>query len=307
MTDAHIFLIDTLTTRDSQQRAEQIASLPRCTITRGDIRDKSLLYALFARHCFDQVIHFANKRRIHTVGDNPESFIDTNIQGTQTILEVAANQWFGRYADAQFIYVSTEQVYGELHHGAPPFSETDRLLPSCPYAASKASAELMAQSYHRAFGFPTRIVRPSTVYGPAQGGAHFIPRVIRHGLQSTPITLHEAPETLRQWLWVEDFCRGVYTVSRNGKSGEIYNIGGHHEYSHHDIVGEICQQLNKPLSEAITLKEDLLAHHQRRALSTAKLRDLGWSPQISIEHGLSRCIQWYTTHRSWWDSSYEIA
>jgi len=289
----NIINLDKLTYAGNAANLSDLGRSPRYEFIRGDIGDSGVTEAIFGKG-IDWVINFAAESHVDRSIENPRPFIDTNIGGTQNLLEMAR-----KYPVRKFIQVSTDEVYGSLGPEGY-FSERSLPAPTSPYSASKAGADLLALAYWRTFGVPVIITRSSNNYGPFQYPEKLIPLMITNALEDKPLPLYGDGLNIRDWLHVADHCRALAVVLQRGRIGEIYNIGGHHELTNRRIVETILQYLNKPDS-LLTYVADRLGHDRRYAVDTSKIeREVGWRPTVSFETGLTETIRWYVANSAWW-------
>jgi dTDP-glucose 4,6-dehydratase len=259
---------------------------------KGDICDEKLV-KLAMEDC-DFVINFAAETHVDKSIVNSAAFVQTDVLGTQVLLEAAKELQVER-----FIQVSTDEVYGSIRNGS--FGESDKLDPSSPYAASKAGADLLVSSYFKTFNFPCVITRSANNYGPYQHPEKLIPHFITSALRNSKLTLYGQGDNIRDWIHVEDNCKAIDYVCQMGETGEIYNIGGGNEKSNLDVTKAILQLLDKP-STLMTFTNDRLGHDYRYSLDCSKIKALGWQPRISFEEGLAQTVQWYQENELWWSS-----
>jgi len=259
----------------------------------GDICDQSLVSELGKRH--DVIINFAAESHVDRSINSARDFMTTNIVGAQTLLETL------RFGTVQtIIQVSTDEVYGSIENGS--WDENFPLNPNSPYAATKASADLIARSYSKTYGVDVRITRCSNNYGPNQFPEKIIPLFITSLIDNKKIPLYGNGQNYREWLHVEDHCRAILKVLTNGKSGEIYNIGGGTEFSNKDLTMKILNLMNKDES-CIEYVEDRLGHDFRYSVNSRKILDqLGFTPKINFENGILDTINWYLNNENWWRS-----
>jgi dTDP-glucose 4,6-dehydratase len=225
----------------------------------------------------------------------PDLFLRTNILGVQVLLQAAL-----RHKVHRFVQISTDEVYGSLTPGEPPFREDHPLAPNSPYAASKASADLLVRSYFKTYGFPAVITRCSNNYGPYQFPEKLIPLMITNALEGKTLPIYGDGLNIRDWIHVEDHCRAILLVLEKGRGGEVYNIGGNGERSNLEIVEEILRILKKPKT-LLRYVADRPGHDRRYGIEFSKLKgELGWSPSISLEKGLALTIRWYLDREEWW-------
>lgn len=258
----------------------------------ADIVDANALEPIFAEGV-DAVINFAAESHVDRSISDPGIFVRTNILGTQTLLELSR-----KYKVEKFLQVSTDEVYGTL--GAEGlFAESTPLAPNSPYSASKAGADLLVRAYHETFGLNVNITRCSNNYGPYQFPEKLIPLMIRYALENKPLPVYGDGLNIRDWLFVEDHCSAIDLVLHEGRSGDIYNIGGNNERTNKHVVRTILQELGKPES-LITYIEDRLGHDRRYAIDASKIRNqLGWTPKYNYESGIIATIRWYLNQQEW--------
>ena len=272
-----------------------LAGLPKDAFEfiQGDICDQSLVSELGNRH--DVIINFAAESHVDRSINSARDFMTTNIVGAQTLLETL------RFGTVQtIIQVSTDEVYGSIENGS--WDENFPLNPNSPYAATKASADLIARSYSKTYGVDVRITRCSNNYGPNQFPEKIIPLFITSLRDNRKIPLYGNGQNYREWLHVEDHCRAILKVLTNGKSGEIYNIGGGTEFSNKDLTMKILNLMNKDES-CIEYVEDRLGHDFRYSVNSRKILDqLGFTPKINFENGILDTINWYLNNENWWRS-----
>ncbi|HXM94127.1 MAG TPA: dTDP-glucose 4,6-dehydratase [Candidatus Dormibacteraeota bacterium] len=282
---------DKLTYAGNLANLAAIADDPRYCFVRGDICDLSSVEAAM-RGC-DAVVHFAAESHVDRSIYEPAQVIQTNITGTFILLQVARTLGLQR-----FVHVSTDEVYGDVYPGE--FSdEHSELRPSSPYSASKASSDLLVLSYVRTYGFPGLITRSSNNYGPYQFPEKFLPLMITNALDDNPLPIYGDGKQQRDWLHVEDNCRGVLAVLESGRSGEIYNIGGRDIEENLKVAKQLLRIIGKPES-LLTYVKDRPGHDRRYALSCKKMEEeLGWTPTISLAEGLKQTIDWYRASATW--------
>ncbi|WP_123042238.1 dTDP-glucose 4,6-dehydratase [Cohnella candidum] len=259
---------------------------------RADIADRAAMESIFQERV-DTVVNFAAESHVDRSILDPGIFVRSNIQGTQTLLDLSKQYKVGNY-----IQVSTDEVYGTL--GAEGlFTEETPLAPNSPYSASKAGADLLVRAYHETFGLPVNITRCSNNYGPYQFPEKLIPLMIRNALAYKPLPVYGDGLNVRDWLYVEDHCSAIDLVVHKGVSGEVYNVGGHNERTNLQVVRTILQELGRPES-LISYVEDRLGHDRRYAIDASKIRrQLGWNPKHDYESGIRATIQWYLNNEKW--------
>lgn len=265
---------------------------------RADICDREAVFRIFAEERPEIVVNFAAESHVDRSIEDPGVFLQTNILGTQTLMDACR-----KYGVARFHQVSTDEVYGDLPLDRPDlfFTEETPIHASSPYSASKASADLLVQAYCRTFGLPATISRCSNNYGPYQFPEKLIPLMIANALADKPLPVYGKGENVRDWLYVEDHCKAIDRILQNGRVGEIYNIGGHNEMRNIDIVKLICKAVSKPES-LITFVADRKGHDLRYAIDPTKMgQELGWQPETMFNEGIHKTIQWYLDNRAWWE------
>ena len=292
--DTQLINFDKLTYAGNLENLEEIVSDPRYHFVRGDICERGVVEAIVRKFNVDTVVHFAAESHVDRSILGAAPFVLTNVLGTQVLLDVA------READVQkFVHVSTDEVYGSL---GPPgkFVETTPLHPNSPYAASKASSDMLALACHHTYRFPVVVTRCSNNYGPYQFPEKLIPLMIANALENKPLPVYGDGSNVRDWLYVHDHCAAIDVVLQNGKAGEVYNIGGNNEWKNIDIVKLLLRKLGKSES-LIAFVKDRPGHDHRYAIDAAKIaNELGWRPQVTFEEGLSNTVDWYLAHESWW-------
>jgi dTDP-glucose 4,6-dehydratase len=262
---------------------------------RGDICDAALMDALFAEFAIDAVVHFAAESHVDRSILGPAAFVRTNVMGTATLLERARAAKVSR-----FLQVSTDEVYGDLGPTDPPFCETTPLGPRSPYSASKAAADHLVQAYFHTYHFPTLITRCSNNYGPYQFPEKLIPLMVLNALGDQPLPVYGDGMNVRDWLHVEDHCAALDLVLRNGREGEVYNVGGDNERRNIEIVRQVLALLGKPES-LIRFVTDRPGHDRRYAIDARKLQEtLGWAPVWRFTEGLTATVAWYRSNEAWW-------
>jgi len=258
---------------------------------KGDICDSTLIDSLTKKS--DAVINFAAESHVDRSITAARDFVETNILGTQTLMSYALKNEV-----STFVQVSTDEVYGTIDEGS--WSEESPLLPNSPYSASKASADLIARSYHRTFGLDVRVTRCSNNYGPHQYPEKVIPLFVTNLIDGKKVPLYGNGLNVRDWLHVDDHCKGIHAVLNKGKPGQIYNIGGGRELNNRELTDTILALMGRD-STSIEYVEDRLGHDLRYSVSHEKIsRELGYEPQVTFEQGLLETINWYKENESWW-------
>ena len=297
--DYRIICVDCLTYAGNIHTLKQALENPNFRFAKVNICDKEAVKKLFSEEKPDIVVNFAAESHVDRSIEGPEIFIKTNVEGTQTLMEVCRELDIPRYHQ-----VSTDEVYGDLPLDRPDlfFTEKTPLHASSPYSASKAGADMLVMAYCRTYKFPATISRCSNNYGPYHFPEKLIPLTIINALNDQPLPVYGDGKNVRDWLYVEDHCRAIDLIIHNGKIGEIYNVGGHNEMANIDIVKLICKELNKPES-LIKFVEDRKGHDRRYAIDPTFIHDqLGWLPETKFEDGIKKTIKWYLEHREWWEN-----
>jgi len=302
-----IINLDALTYAGSLDNLAALPDAGRHLLIEGDITDAALVDRIFAEHCVDTVVHFAAESHVDRSIAGPDAFVRTNVVGTYTLLEAARRHWLptkGRVTEKQahfrFHHISTDEVYGSLDPDTPAFTEASPYAPNSPYSATKAGSDHLVRAYHRTYGLPVTTSNCSNNYGPYQHGEKFIPTVIRACLAGRPIPVYGDGGNVRDWLYIEDHCRGIDRVIRYGMPGEVYNIGGGDEHTNIGIARRICALMDtyrpegRPHERLISFVPDRPGHDWRYAIDTGKIRRaLGWHPTVGFEAGIRRTIEWY--------------
>jgi dTDP-glucose 4,6-dehydratase len=292
-TDWDLINLDKLTYAGNLENLAPIEDSPRYRFIQGDICDSAVVERLVSDEAPDAIVHFAAESHVDRSILSPEPVIETNFRGTFVLLEAARIHGVGR-----FLHVSTDEVYGSLDQGLEA-TEDNPLNPSSPYSAAKAGSDLLARSYFVTYRTPVVITRASNNYGPYQFPEKLIPLMIANALEDRPLPVYGDGMQIRDWLWVEDHCRGILAALERGRDGEIYNIGGNCSLPNIEVVRKVLQLTGKPES-LIRFVTDRPGHDRRYALSSAKLiRDCGWSPEMDFETGLTRTIEWYRGNPGW--------
>jgi dTDP-glucose 4,6-dehydratase len=291
--DGRVTNVDKLTYAGNPANLADVESNPNYRFVRADICDKAAMASLFAEKP-DAVVHFAAESHVDRSITGPEIFVITNVLGTQNLLEFARQNGVSR-----FLHVSTDEVYGSL--GATGlFTETTPYAPNSPYSASKAGSDLLVRAYHHTFGMDTVITNCSNNYGPYQYPEKLIPLLITNLIDGLQIPIYGDGQNVRDWLHVEDHCRGILLALEKGRAGETYNIGGRNERKNLDIAHGILKLMGKDES-SIRYVEDRLGHDRRYAIDADKIRtELGWEPRHTFDTGLPATVEWYKANEAWW-------
>ena len=296
--DDKIICYDALTYAGNLETLEPVVRHPNFEFIKGDIADRGQVDALFEHSNPDIVVNFAAESHVDRSIDNPGVFLQTNIIGTQVLMDACRKHGIKRYHQ-----VSTDEVYGDLPLDRPDlmFTEKTPIHTSSPYSASKAAADLLVLAYHRTYGLPVTISRCSNNYGPYHFPEKLIPLMIVNALNNKPLPVYGKGENIRDWLYVLDHCKAIDAILQRGRIGEIYNIGGHNEMRNIDIVKLILCELDKPES-LITFVTDRAGHDLRYAIDPDKIHsELGWLPETRFADGLKRTVKWYLENRDWWE------
>ena len=305
--DYHIVNLDKLTYAGNLENLKDVENAPNYTFVKGDIVDAALMDQLFATHDFDSVIHLAAESHVDRSIHNPIEFVMTNVIGTVNLLNAAKNHWKNKPKEnARFYHVSTDEVYGSLHDDSY-FLETTPYDPQSPYSASKASSDHFVRAYGNTYGFPFVISNCSNNYGSHQFPEKLIPLFVSNILQGKALPVYGTGENVRDWLWVEDHCSAIDVIFHGGRNGETYNIGGKNEWQNIELVKLMCKLMDEKMGQAagtaeglITFVTDRPGHDARYAIDPTKLEEeLGWSPSVTFEEGLSKTIDWYLANEEW--------
>ena len=297
-----IVTLDLLTYAGSVENLADLPDPSRHTFIQGDICDRPLVDQLLREHAIDTIAHFAAESHVDRSITGPAAFVQTNLVGTFTLLEAARLAWLkDKKAEyCRFHHISTDEVYGTLTRDDAPFLETTPYAPNSPYSASKAGSDHLVRAYFHTYGLPVVTTNCSNNYGPFQHGEKFIPTVIRACLLQKPIPVYGDGSNIRDWLYVEDHCRGIETVIRHGELGETYNIGGCNEWANLNIVKQICALLDErrpqhaPHQQLISFVTDRPGHDWRYAIDAAKMdQELDWRPLETFDTGIAKTVDWY--------------
>ncbi|OLQ76093.1 dTDP-glucose 4,6-dehydratase [Photobacterium proteolyticum] len=322
-TEDSVINVDKLTYAGNLESLGSVQDSTRYTFEQVDICDREALVRVFNEHQPELVMHLAAESHVDRSIDGPAEFIETNIIGTYTLLEVARNYWSQLEAEKKqafrFHHISTDEVYGDLEGTDDLFTEQTSYAPSSPYSASKASSDHLVRAWLRTFGLPTIVTNCSNNYGPFHFPEKLIPLMILNALEGKPLPVYGDGMQIRDWLYVEDHASALYKVVTEGVVGETYNIGGHNEKANIEVVKTICELLeqlvpNKPegvmqYQDLITYVTDRPGHDVRYAIDASKIeRELGWKPAETFESGIRKTVEWYLDNKKWWsrvlDGSY---
>ena len=322
-TAARVVNVDSLTYAGNLESLAGADASERYAFEKADICDKKRLAQIFRAHQPDAVMHLAAESHVDRSIDGPEAFFQTNVIGTGRLLQTAT-EYYGalsgeRRAAFRFLHVSTDEVFGDLGPKGEPASETTAYAPGSPYAATKAASDHLVRAWSRTYNLPVLITNCSNNYGPYQFPEKLIPHMILNALAGKPLPVYGDGRQIRDWLYVEDHARALWTVLTRGRVGETYNIGGRNEHRNIDVVRTICsllqrsapQHTSRRYEELITYVTDRPGHDSRYAINAGKIeRELGWKRVETFETGLARTVAWYLQNTSWWqrvlDGSYRL-
>ncbi len=293
-----IICVDCLTYAGNMSTLADAMKNPNFVFYKTDITDREAIYKIFEDEKPDVVVNFAAESHVDRSIENPEVFLKTNILGTQVMMDACR-----KYGNIRYHQVSTDEVYGDLPLDRPDlfFTEETPIHTSSPYSSSKAGADLLVMAYYRTYGLPVTISRCSNNYGPYHFPEKLIPLMIANALADKPLPVYGEGLNVRDWLYVEDHCKAIDLIIHKGKIGEVYNVGGHNEMKNIDIVKLICKKLDKPES-LITFVTDRKGHDMRYAIDPTKIHnELGWLPETKFADGIDKTIDWYLTHKEWWE------
>jgi len=315
-----IIVLDALTYAGNRTNLAQAEAKPNFRFVRGDILDYDLVIRILQEEHIDTIVHFAAESHVDRSIHGPDAFIQTNIVGTHTLLKAAKAAWLDSPSVSdnlpltnhnphfRFHHVSTDEVYGSLGPDAPPFTEEMPYRPNSPYAASKASSDHLVRSYYKTYGLPVTISNCSNNFGPFQYPEKLIPLMILNMLQGKTLPVYGDGTNIRDWLHVEDHCRGIETILDRGRVGQMYNIGGHGEKTNLELVHDLCTIMDEkrpdsplvPHSSLIRYVADRPGHDFRYAIDARKMKtELGSVPEKDFHSHLEDCVDWYLEHLSW--------
>jgi dTDP-glucose 4,6-dehydratase len=316
----NIVVVDALTYAGNKANLKDIQESSRFSFVHGDICDQSLMEKLITEHQIDTIVHFAAESHVDRSISGPDAFINTNIVGTHSLLKAAKTCWLdgNKREKHHFHHVSTDEVYGTLSPTDPAFSETTPYAPNSPYAASKAASDHLVRAYHHTYGLKVTTSNCSNNYGPFQFPEKLLPLCLLNILSGKPLPIYGDGQQIRDWLYVDDHCRGIDLIINRGRLGETYNIGGNNEWANIDTVKLLCSIVDKlfeedrslaarfsaspcarhiPAASLIEFVTDRLGHDTRYAINAEKIMaELGYRPGEVFESGLRRTVDWYLTH-----------
>ena len=295
--DYKIICLDALTYAGNMETLEPVKDNPCFKFYKADIADRTAVYEIFEKEKPDIIVNFAAESHVDRSIDNPGIFLHTNVIGTGVLMDACR-----KYGITRYHQVSTDEVYGDLPLSRPDlfFTETTPLHTSSPYSASKASADLLVQAYHRTFKLPVTISRCSNNYGPYHFPEKLIPLMIANALADKELPVYGKGENVRDWLYVQDHCSAIDLIIHKGRVGEVYNIGGHNEKTDLEVVKIILKELGKS-EDLIKYVTDRPGHDMRYAIDPSKMHnELGWLPVTKFEDGIKKTIKWYLDNADWW-------
>jgi len=323
-TRGHVVVFDAVTYAGNLANLAGLETNPRYLFVRGDICDDGAVRALMEKHQIDTLVHFAAESHVDRSILGPDDFIRTNVVGTHALLKATKSYWLDQKPARahRFHHVSTDEVYGSLGPTDAPFHEGTSYAPNSPYSASKAASDHLVRAYHETYGLDTTVTNCSNNYGPYQFPEKLIPLIIINILQGKPLPVYGDGLQIRDWLHVGDHCSAIERVLKNGRSGEVYNIGGNSETTNIEIVRTLCDLVDARIAGSLELGEafpltpasrgqssrdlithvrDRLGHDRRYAINFTKAqRELGYSPAFDLAGGLRGTLDWYLTHIAWW-------
>lgn len=293
--DHELVVLDLLTYAGSRDAVAAFDADPCIHFVQGDVSDGALLDALFQRHAPDGVVHFAAESHVDRSISSPSVFLQTNVLGTQVLLEAVR-----RHGGPRMVMVSTDEVYGSLGDDDPPFTESSLIQPRSPYSASKAAGDHLCQAWVHTYGLDVVTTRCSNNYGPWQFPEKLIPVMIHRALDRAPLPVYGTGLNVRDWIHVDDHCKGVLAALERGRSGAVYNFGADCERTNLAIVHLILDILQRPAS-LVEHVEDRAGHDWRYAIDASfAQRELGWSPSRVLDDALAETVEWYVEHQEWW-------
>lgn len=328
-----IVVLDALTYAGNVASLAALIGQPRFDFVEGDIADTPLVEDLLRRHRVDAIVHFAAESHVDRSISGPDAFVQTNIIGSHSLLKAARRVWIDEKlmpGPVRFLHVSTDEVYGSLGPNDPPFHEDTAYAPNSPYSATKAASDHLVRAYHHTYGLPTVTTNCSNNYGPYQYPEKLLPLMIINCLEGRPLPVYGDGANVRDWLYVEDHCRGIEAALTGGTNGGTYNIGGNNEQRNIDLVEFLCAAVDRRFAadsvlrerfpdapaaqgrssrELITFVTDRPGHDRRYAIDASRISsELDFAPVETMETGLARTLDWYLANESWWrailDGSY---
>lgn len=310
--DDRVVVLDALTYAGNRRNLEDLEGQDNVRFVQGDICDRSLIDQLLREENLNTIAHFAAESHVDRSILGPAAFVQTNVVGTFTLLEAFRQHWeaTGRSNSYCFLHVSTDEVYGSLGPSDPAFTETTPYAPNSPYSASKAGSDHLVRAYYHTYGLPTILTNCSNNYGPYQFPEKLIPLMCINSLIGKQLPVYGDGQNVRDWLYVGDHCSALDVVIHHAKPGETYNVGGNNEVNNIDLVNMLCQLMDElasdlpvhPCHQLITFVKDRPGHDRRYAINATKIKtQLGWMPKVTVKEGLRQTVEWYLTHRDWWE------
>jgi len=310
--DEPVLNLDKLTYAGNPDNLASLQGHPGHLFVKGDIGDAALLERLLKEHRPRAVLNFAAESHVDRSIHGPEDFIQTNIVGTFHLLEAVRGYWSAlpqqERGSFRFLHVSTDEVYGSLGEGEPPFRETNRYEPNSPYSASKAASDHLVRAYHHTYGLPVLTTNCSNNYGPYHFPEKLIPLCIHHALAGKPLPIYGDGQQVRDWLYVKDHCAAIRRVLEAGKAGEVYNVGGWNEKTNLEVVETLCDILDElsPRADGQSYRKQIAfvaerpGHDRRYAIDASRLeRELGWRPVETFDTGIRKTVRWYLDNQEW--------
>lgn len=302
----HVVNLDTLTYAGNLNNLKDIEKSVNYSFVKGDITDMELVKQLFEKYQFSAILHCAAESHVDRSITDPLAFVRTNVMGTSTLLLAAKESWKGDFTNKLFYHISTDEVYGSLGETGF-FYENTPYDPRSPYSASKASSDHFVRAFYHTYGLPIKISNCSNNYGPYHFPEKLIPLSINNIIHNKTLPIYGKGENVRDWLYVEDHVNAIDIIFHKGTIGETYNIGGHNEWTNLNLIKELCKQMDIKLgrpegssAQLISFVKDRAGHDLRYAIDASKLKnELGWTPSLQFEEGLSRTIDWYLNNKEW--------
>ena len=308
--EGRVVVLDSLGYAGNRANLADLEDQERVRLVKGDICDRPLVDTVLAAEAIDTIIHFAAESHVDRSILGPAAFVQTNVVGTFTLLEAFRHHWQSHRQPNhyRFLHISTDEVYGSLEADEPAFTETTPYAPNSPYSASKAGSDHLARAYYHTYGLPTLITNCSNNYGPYQFPEKLIPLMCINILLGKPLPVYGDGQNVRDWLHVSDHCTAIDRVLHKATPGDVYNIGGNNQVKNLDIVYQLCDLMAELAGELPERPRELIAfvgdrpgHDRRYAMDISKIkRELGWSPAYNFETGLRQTVEWYLSHRDWW-------
>jgi dTDP-glucose 4,6-dehydratase len=310
--DDRVVVLDALTYAGNRRNLALVEEQENFLFVQGNICDRTLVTNLLQEENIDTIAHFAAESHVDRSILGPGAFVETNVVGTFTLLDAFRQHWEAKDQPShyRFLHVSTDEVYGSLSPDDPAFTETTPYAPNSPYSASKAGSDHLVRAYYHTYGLPTIITNCSNNYGPYQFPEKLIPLMCINALLGKPLPVYGDGKNVRDWLYVGDHCQALDVVIHSGTPGETYNIGGNNEVENINLVQMLCKLMDelapelpvRPCEELIVFVKDRLGHDRRYAIDATKIKtQLGWTPSVTIAQGLRLTVEWYLTHRDWWE------